>query len=729
MWLIFWLSYIGFDLLAHIQILSLIPVELYHILFKLPFVLFDILTTIFLYKITINLTKNKKISLIAALLWFANPLVFWVTYIHGQYVSLVAFCITYFVYLVIKGRHILSLIPLAIAASVYYFSIILFPLIALYPFFKKDINLKEKIKKATIAVTIFLVLILIMFLPIYIGSKDGLSWLLSSVTHHAQPDSAVGVEEIKIPIYSLFNFPYFVSHGEIPSNLTAPSYFNLVSRSSVFAIILILLIYVSLFYRLLKNKITEEYSTWVIKWSGILTLVFMIFIGKFQAHYLLWVLPLIIIYLSVYKKILIIPFLIISIIPIIITLSSTNLGVFVLDSLSWNSVMFAFSISPIIQSLLGFTVILSMAFILWHILFRFRQIEEKNSAIYRELSIVSFIVILLSFSVFFVPKVYSKWLKQSPKTSLASEERIFIHSYLVYKDSITIKDNSVTLLNSHITGGNEETFAASRYIDTTDPRGKFYFYNIAADKNVYAKYNNDELVISLNSSGAKAEISFGSSGSPYLIPVKKGKVYTVTYNLSKAVDLAATSKAIVRYGDRNRKVIAPSDSMATIERSGTDFVYTIKVLVTNEEYYYLEPTLSFFYNDKLGGLQNVSIKSIKVVEESISARLVYDILPRNETEYFEDNTIRNEKASKLYRLDISIKQFPINNKISKARFNDCEPYDAWVVQAGYSILRFNTGCISSNNNRLVLNISGNPDKIKVEAILTHAEITRIPVFK
>ncbi|MEI7425180.1 MAG: hypothetical protein WCK10_03625, partial [Candidatus Staskawiczbacteria bacterium] len=119
LWLLFFSSYVEFDLLSRIAHLSSVPIELYHVLFKMPFIISDILTTFFLYKIVFYLTKSVRSGLVASILWFCNPVVFWITYIHGQYVPLVAFCVTYFIYLVITKKYIYSLLPLDVATYLY----------------------------------------------------------------------------------------------------------------------------------------------------------------------------------------------------------------------------------------------------------------------------------------------------------------------------------------------------------------------------------------------------------------------------------------------------------------------------------------------------------------------------------------------------------------------------------------------------------------------------------
>lgn len=78
------------------------------ILWKLPLLCFDILTALLIYRFAKELTNNPKVAKTAFILWFFNPLVLSVSYLHGGIDVIAAFFILLGIFLVYRGHYLSS---------------------------------------------------------------------------------------------------------------------------------------------------------------------------------------------------------------------------------------------------------------------------------------------------------------------------------------------------------------------------------------------------------------------------------------------------------------------------------------------------------------------------------------------------------------------------------------------------------------------------------------------
>jgi hypothetical protein len=140
-----------------------VPGWLFNSVIKTPFLISDILVTLLLYKITNQLTNKRELAEKAALLWFLNPFVIWISASWGMWDTLPALFSLAAFYFVLKKKYAVSgvFISLGVVCKLY-------PLLFVLPLFiyiLKTDEIKYKWKNSLAFIFTFLLLTLLLFLP------------------------------------------------------------------------------------------------------------------------------------------------------------------------------------------------------------------------------------------------------------------------------------------------------------------------------------------------------------------------------------------------------------------------------------------------------------------------------------------------------------------------------------------------------------------------------------
>jgi hypothetical protein len=91
-----------------------VPGLLFNSVVKFPFLISDILVTLLLYKIANELTSNKGLAEKAALLWFLNPFVIWISAGWGMWDTLPALFSLAAFYFILKKKYVLSAVCISL---------------------------------------------------------------------------------------------------------------------------------------------------------------------------------------------------------------------------------------------------------------------------------------------------------------------------------------------------------------------------------------------------------------------------------------------------------------------------------------------------------------------------------------------------------------------------------------------------------------------------------------
>lgn len=149
-----------------------VPGMLFNFVAKFPFLLSDIFITLLLYKIILEMTKNKALAEKAALLWFLNPVVIWIGASWGMWDTLPALCSLACFFFLLKNRIGLSAIFLSLGVALK-----LYPILFLIPiviYFSKSSSGFNK-RKNTAKFCVVLALTSLLLLGPYIGVPITLS--------------------------------------------------------------------------------------------------------------------------------------------------------------------------------------------------------------------------------------------------------------------------------------------------------------------------------------------------------------------------------------------------------------------------------------------------------------------------------------------------------------------------------------------------------------------------
>jgi hypothetical protein len=145
--------------------IQVVPGVLFNFIVKLPFFLSDVIVTFLLYKIVVEKTGKKEFAEKAALLWFLNPFLIWVSAVWGMWDTLPVIFSIVALYFLVKNRVKFSgfFLGLGVAAKLY-------PLLFLVPFtfyiFKHNSKCErwQKSKKFYLP---FIGVSLLLFLPYF----------------------------------------------------------------------------------------------------------------------------------------------------------------------------------------------------------------------------------------------------------------------------------------------------------------------------------------------------------------------------------------------------------------------------------------------------------------------------------------------------------------------------------------------------------------------------------
>ena len=145
---------------------TIVPDFLFNFLIKLPLLFSDILAALLLFKIVKTLSGNKGLAEKAALLWFLNPYLMWISAVWGMWDSMAAMFSLLSLYFLINKKITLSAVSLVLGvASKLYPAMFLLPI----TFYFIRSNSTGKFKTLAKFYFIFVVGLMLLILPFFGG--------------------------------------------------------------------------------------------------------------------------------------------------------------------------------------------------------------------------------------------------------------------------------------------------------------------------------------------------------------------------------------------------------------------------------------------------------------------------------------------------------------------------------------------------------------------------------
>lgn len=154
--------------------------------FKLPMIIFDLLTAVLIYKVLIHLTGSKRSSLVGYYLWLFNPYLLIAVEMSGEIDVIPAFLVMLSFLLFCRKRLVMSGLVLALATLIRMYPLLFFPLMLI----KARMGPKRSLARFSVAYLAGILMVLTPFihrfkigiiyhiwrLPLY--GKEELSWWL-----------------------------------------------------------------------------------------------------------------------------------------------------------------------------------------------------------------------------------------------------------------------------------------------------------------------------------------------------------------------------------------------------------------------------------------------------------------------------------------------------------------------------------------------------------------------
>lgn len=265
---------------------------------KLPFLLFEIITGIIIYKTVLYFKLTKDNAKKIFILYFINPINFYIYGIHGHYETLVPFALSLFIYLHITKKYNISAIFLAIAFSIKYIPIIYVPIAIFYIIVNSP---KKWVYKSIQFLISFSLSSFILFFNIFF-TGDGYKTIQNAINLSSSSGSSIVGETIYTinPLNWISSFTY-IFQNEYITNLSNPILFNIANKGIYISLILILIFILRRMLVTIRGKTytSQDFINDIL----ILTITVFINLSNFQGHYISWIVTLIYLNISFFSYI------------------------------------------------------------------------------------------------------------------------------------------------------------------------------------------------------------------------------------------------------------------------------------------------------------------------------------------------------------------------------------------------------------------------------------------
>jgi len=142
-----------------------VPGFLFDTLVKLPLLLSDVFVTIVLYRVVIGLTNNRGLAEKAAIFWFLNPFLIWISAVWGMWDTLPALFSLLCLYFLLKKRFVYSAVCLSIGVFLKVYPALFLVPIAIFLY--KTSSAECKLKNSLKFFSVFSIATLLLFVPYF----------------------------------------------------------------------------------------------------------------------------------------------------------------------------------------------------------------------------------------------------------------------------------------------------------------------------------------------------------------------------------------------------------------------------------------------------------------------------------------------------------------------------------------------------------------------------------
>jgi len=404
---------------------------------KLPFLLFEIITGIIIYKTALYFQLTKDNAKKIFILYFINPINFYIYGIHGHYETLVPLALSFFIYLHITKKYNISAIFLAIAFSIKYIPIIYIPIAIFYIIVNSP---KKWVYKSIQFLISFSLSSFILFLNIFF-TGDGYNTIQNAINLSNTSGSSIVGETIYTinPLNWISSFTY-IFQNEYITNLSNPILFNIANKGIYISLILILI------FILLRMLVTIRSKTYTsqefINDILILTITLFVNLSNFQGHYISWIVTLIYLNISFFSYIKSNLYLLF--ITATFYLYASENGISTTYSLVNLNENFNFFVDKSFSKITGSIFIVSLIILLVNLIIQNKQIYKLDlDKLFKKLRYILFILwIPLIIVSGFATKKYINLFPNQPKQLTFSKNYNYIDG--IYFDIFNLENTNIS---------------------------------------------------------------------------------------------------------------------------------------------------------------------------------------------------------------------------------------------------------------------------------------------
>lgn len=339
---------------------------LLHFVFKIPFILVDLLIGYLIQQTVLAITKDKKLGILSLILWFVNPIPYYVYGLHGHYELIMPLALTLLIYGTVKRSPLSLTIGFVIGFTTKYFIILFLPFILI------KLLLEKSYKIVWQSATFSLLGIVASYLHLLFFPEQ-FQQLLNSIFELSGSNAPLGSEIIRLaPLNIIAAFYGLISPNEPITNVSQPTIFWLANQGlKITAFILV----AHVGWRISSVRKTRTYTLETFICDCLILLVyFLILLTNFQAHYFSWLLPLLMILIGAYRHYLLKLHLLIITIAGFIFAYKNEIGIktFFLDLFTGFSPSDLGRVDDMILYRTGAVIIVVLLMLLFYLVFRHR---------------------------------------------------------------------------------------------------------------------------------------------------------------------------------------------------------------------------------------------------------------------------------------------------------------------------------------------------------------------
>lgn len=671
-----------------------------HGLYKLPFLFSDLLIAVLIKRIVENLTRKTTLGLYAATLWIINPFIFWVTEFQGSY-AIIAACTTMAaLYCLLIRKMKLSVILLAIGTAIYYYPLIFLPFFLLHAYRGKNAIPLESV---LCLAGLYILTLFACYLPFVLNPQLLLD-LIGSLLHHSAPDSSAFVEIVRLPDFSLLKFPYFLATGELPTNIGAPWIFNIAKLLTLVGLFGVTILVIKRFWEKAVSASTYTTRGLIVDLVTVLTL-FLVLVGKFQDHYLVWLLPVIIVAgVAIGQELILVAATFVSIIALVMVVSSGNLGIYLLDILPFGTVNLYWPTQEQVQALAGWTVLSILAAIA--LLVR----TKIQTLIFSKLSssiIAASVVIVIAIGYTSVYAIIASLGVPNAAARLGSDKNVYAFAYSSGEQKFIPQRRETQIVNGTNYGFELDSLGqiqANAWTNSTNSAWFFYSYGGSDAPSVQVKQltsgvnQNNFLEVVPSSTESKAQINMGGNDSRLLAPIASADLYRASVKRHISAMSKESARASIRFADNDRKIISGSDIRLTESQqleNGWELLSAEFIAPKGARFVEILFTVDDQGRKSFGANASVKIDDMKVERLTKIDRLVItNSQPKDNADSIRRQILQRESA-RYFQARLKIDAPDRTQQVSGVTLGSCSNYTRdYSEEPDTFIAVFDASCLS-----------------------------------